>query len=257
MPLDHYVTLGRSGLRVSPLCLGTMTFEKTSGGGVASRTPKPSSTRWTSSLGTENFIDTANFYTKGHSEKIIGDHLAHDREKRDRLVIATKFSGNMYVGDPNGGGSNRKSILERVRALCFAGSARTTSTSTGCITGDKFTPIEETMSALNDLVQSRQGALRRRIRHPRVEGGAGAAHRPVPRVGAVHRAADRVLAPGAHRRRRAHSDGGGARARCDSVVAAEERRVERQVHAKECCDDPKPDGRQVGYPATSTTRRSP
>ena len=58
-----------------------------------------------------NFIDTANGYTKGHSEKIIGDHLTHDREKRDRLVIATKFSTNLYVGDPNGGGSSRKSVI--------------------------------------------------------------------------------------------------------------------------------------------------
>lgn len=47
-----------------------------------------------------NFLDTANFYTRGHSEKIIGDPLAHDREKRDRVVIATKFSGNLYRSCP-------------------------------------------------------------------------------------------------------------------------------------------------------------
>jgi aryl-alcohol dehydrogenase-like predicted oxidoreductase len=48
-----------------------------------------------------NFLDTANFYTKGHSEKIIGDHIGRHKDKRDRIVIATKFSGNLYPGDPN------------------------------------------------------------------------------------------------------------------------------------------------------------
>jgi aryl-alcohol dehydrogenase-like predicted oxidoreductase len=57
-----------------------------------------------------NFIDTANVYTKGHSEKIIGDHLGRHPARRDRVVIATKFFGNMYTGDPNGGGAGRKSI---------------------------------------------------------------------------------------------------------------------------------------------------
>ncbi len=93
-------------------------------------------------------------YTKGHSEKIIGDHLGHDREKRDRLVIATKFSGNLYVGDPNGGGSEPKNrSWLRASSRC-AGCAPTTSISTGCNNWDKWTPIEETMSALNDLVQA-------------------------------------------------------------------------------------------------------
>ena len=47
-----------------------------------------------------NFIDTANGYTKGHSEKIIGDHIAHDREKRDRIVLATKFSSTSTTAIP-------------------------------------------------------------------------------------------------------------------------------------------------------------
>ena len=51
-----------------------------------------------------NFIDTANGYTKGHSEAIIGDHVGRNPSRRDRLVIATKFYSNMYRGDPNGGG---------------------------------------------------------------------------------------------------------------------------------------------------------
>jgi aryl-alcohol dehydrogenase-like predicted oxidoreductase len=48
-----------------------------------------------------NFVDTANFYTKGHSEKIIGDFISQDRARRERMVLATKFFINRYPGDPN------------------------------------------------------------------------------------------------------------------------------------------------------------
>jgi aryl-alcohol dehydrogenase-like predicted oxidoreductase len=58
-----------------------------------------------------NFVDTANFYTKGHSEKILGDFIAEDRARRERMVLATKFFGNLYPGDPNGGGAGRKAIV--------------------------------------------------------------------------------------------------------------------------------------------------
>src|SRR5262252_1609103 len=58
-----------------------------------------------------NFIDTANVYTKGHSEAILGDAIGGKSSRRDRIVIATKFFGNLYPGDPNGGGAGRKSIL--------------------------------------------------------------------------------------------------------------------------------------------------
>ena len=109
MPLDHYVTLGRSGLRVSPLCPGAMTFGEHLGWGASVETSGAMIDRYLELGG--NFIDTADGYTKGHSEKIIGDHLAGDRTKRDRIVIATKFSANLYPGDPNGGGSSRKAVM--------------------------------------------------------------------------------------------------------------------------------------------------
>ena len=109
MPLDHYVTLGRSGLRVSPLCLGTMTFGEDLGWGSSVEESQRIIDRFIELGG--NFIDTANFYTKSHSEKIIGDHVGRHAVRRDRLVIATKFSGNLYPGDPNGGGSSRKTII--------------------------------------------------------------------------------------------------------------------------------------------------
>jgi aryl-alcohol dehydrogenase-like predicted oxidoreductase len=151
MPLDHYVTLGRSGLRVSPFCLGAMTFGEDLGWGSSEAESKAIMDRFIERGG--NFIDTANLYTKGHSEKIIGDHVGHEPSKRDRLVIATKFSGNHYVGDPNGGGSSRKSIIN----ACEQSLRRLQTDYIDLYwlhNWDKHTPIEETMSALHDLVQA-------------------------------------------------------------------------------------------------------
>jgi aryl-alcohol dehydrogenase-like predicted oxidoreductase len=153
MPLNHYVTLGRSGLRVSPFCLGAMTFGEDLGPGTGSSVKESEQIidRYLDLGG--NFIDTANFYMRGHSEKIIGDHLAHDREKRDRVVIATKFSGNLYPGDPNGGGSNRKSIV----AACEQSLRRLRTDYIDLYylhIWDKHTPIEETVAAMHDLVEA-------------------------------------------------------------------------------------------------------
>src|ERR1700710_284991 len=151
MPLNDYVTLGRSGLRVSPLCLGAMTFGEDLGWGTSVEEPQRIPHRYTE-LG-DNFTDTANFYTKSHSEKIIGDHVGRHAAKRDRLVLATKFSGNLYVGDPNGGGSSRKTII----ASCEQSPRRLRTDYIDVYwlhNWDKLTPIEETMAALHELVQS-------------------------------------------------------------------------------------------------------
>ncbi len=151
MSLDKYVTLGRSGLRVSPLCLGAMTFGEDLGWGSSVEESQTIIDRFLELGG--NFIDTANFYTKSHSEKIIGDHLGRHPARRDRTVIATKFSGNLYPGDPNGGGSGRKAIV----AAC-ENSLRRLQTDyidlywLHC--WDKQTPIDETMAALDDLVRA-------------------------------------------------------------------------------------------------------
>jgi aryl-alcohol dehydrogenase-like predicted oxidoreductase len=151
MALDHYVTLGRSGLRVSPLCLGAMTFGEDLGWGSSVEESQQIMDRYIEAGG--NFIDTANFYTKSHSEKIIGDHLGRDRAKRDRLVIATKFSGNLYPGDPNGGGSGRKSVVNACE-----NSLRRLQTDYIDLywlhAWDVNTPIDETMATLDDLVRS-------------------------------------------------------------------------------------------------------
>ena len=151
MALDHYVTLGRSGLRVSPLCLGTMTFGEDLGWGSSVEESQQIMDRYIAAGG--NFLDTANFYTKSHSEKIIGDHIGRHAATRDRLVIATKFSGNLYPGDPNAGGSSRKSII----GAC-EGSLRRLQTDYIDLywlhNWDVNTPIDETMAALEDLVRS-------------------------------------------------------------------------------------------------------
>src|ERR1700689_5448196 len=151
MPLDHYVTLGRSGLRVSPLCLGAMTFGEDLGGGSSVEESQQIIDRFIERGG--NFIDTANFYTKSHSEKIIGDHVGRHGARRDRLVIATKFSGNLYPGDPNGGGSGRKSVI----AACENSLRRLQTDYIDLYwlhNWDVHTPIEETLAALEDLVRA-------------------------------------------------------------------------------------------------------
>ncbi|RKI65589.1 aldo/keto reductase [Corallococcus sp. AB049A] len=151
MPLDHYVTLGRSGLRVSPLCLGAMTFGEDLGWGTSVEESERIIDRFIELGG--NFIDTANFYTKSHSEKIIGDHVGRHAARRDRLVIATKFSGNLYPGDPNGGGSGRKSII----SACENSLRRLQTDYIDLYwlhNWDKHTPIDETMAALEDLVRA-------------------------------------------------------------------------------------------------------
>jgi aryl-alcohol dehydrogenase-like predicted oxidoreductase len=151
MPLNHYVTLGNSGLRVSPLCLGAMTFGEDWGWGSSVKDSEAIMDRFLERGG--NFIDTANAYTKGHSEKIIGDHLGRHPAKRDRVVIATKFFSNLYLGDPNGGGSSRKTMIEQCEQ-----SLRRLQTSYIDLywmhSWDATTPIEETMRALDDLVRA-------------------------------------------------------------------------------------------------------
>jgi aryl-alcohol dehydrogenase-like predicted oxidoreductase len=151
MPLDHYVTLGRSGLRVSPLCLGAMTFGEDLGWGSSVEESEQIIDRYVELGG--NFIDTANFYTASHSEKIIGDHVGRHPARRDRLTIATKFSGNLYPGDPNGGGSGRKAIVNACE-----NSLRRLQTDYIDLywlhMWDANTPIDETMAALDDLVRA-------------------------------------------------------------------------------------------------------
>ena len=151
MPLDHYLTLGRSGLRVSPMCLGTMTFGDDWGWGSSVTESEAILAHYMDRGG--NFIDTANAYTRGHSEVIIGDALARTPGRRDRVVLATKFLSNLYPGDPNGGGAGRKSL----QAACEQSLRRLKTDYIDLYwmhCWDALTPIEETMRALDDLVRA-------------------------------------------------------------------------------------------------------
>ncbi|MEU3648324.1 aldo/keto reductase [Lentzea sp. NPDC034063] len=151
MPLDHYVTLGRSGLRVSPFALGAMTFGEDPGAAGCSVEESEKILRAYLDRG-GNFIDTANFYTNGHSEKILGDFFTH-HGNRERVVLASKFFFNMFPGDPNGGGGGRGSIRRQLDETL-----RRLNTDYLDLywmhNWDRNTPIEETMRTLDDLVGS-------------------------------------------------------------------------------------------------------
>ncbi|HWO60667.1 MAG TPA: aldo/keto reductase [Umezawaea sp.] len=149
MALDSYVTLGRSGLRVSPFCLGAMNFGEEGGWGCGVEESERIIQTYLDHGG--NFVDTANFYTNGHSEAILGDFFAARPGLRDRVVLATKFFGNMHPGDPNGGGAGRKAVLDQVEQ-----SLRRLRTGHVDLlwlhNWDAHTPVEETMRTLDDLV---------------------------------------------------------------------------------------------------------
>lgn len=151
-PMD-YVTLGHSGLRVSRLCLGTMTCGEQWGWGSNDAVSAAVLDRYLAAGG--NFLDTANIYTKGYSEAFIGDYLAKQTSApsnalRDRLVIATKFMGSMYRNDPNGGGAGAKSLI----AACEQSLRRLKTEYIDLYWAhfwDRFTPIEEMLRAMEDL----------------------------------------------------------------------------------------------------------
>jgi len=153
MPLDSFVTLGNSGLRISPFCLGTMTFGEDFGWGTSPAESEEILSEYITSGG--NFIDTANMYTNGHSEKIIGDFFAKSSVRRDSMVLGTKFFCNLYEGDPNGGGAGRKAIVQQLE-----NSLRRLQMDYVDIywfhnwDATSPAPIEETMRALDDIVTS-------------------------------------------------------------------------------------------------------
>ncbi|MGH9717481.1 MAG: aldo/keto reductase [Candidatus Acidiferrales bacterium] len=148
MKLNEYTTLGRTGLRVSPLCLGTMTFGTEWGFGAEENVSKQQFERFLDAGG--NFIDTADGYTNGHAEELVGKFVAEGK-MRDRLVIATKYTFGAQPGNPNAGGNGRKNLY---RAL--EGSLRRLKTDYVDLfylhAWDTFTPIDEVLSTMNDLI---------------------------------------------------------------------------------------------------------
>ena len=144
----HYKLLGKSGLRVSELCLGTMTFGDDWGWGA----PKDESGKIFDAFAEAggNFIDTANNYTNGTSERFVGEFTKADR---DHFVIATKYTLSEFPTDPNFGGNHRKNMRRSVE-----GSLRRLDTDHIDLLWlhmwDGMTPVEEVMRALDDLVRA-------------------------------------------------------------------------------------------------------
>ncbi|MBK8812463.1 MAG: aldo/keto reductase [Acidobacteria bacterium] len=144
----RYKLLGNSGLRVSELCLGTMTFGEDWGWGAGGDESRAMYDAFREAGG--NFIDTANIYTNGSSETLLGEFI---QGHRDSVVLATKFSNSIVMGDPNAGGNNRKAMIREVES-----SLKRLKTDYIDLywmhIWDKLTPVEEVMRAFDDLVSS-------------------------------------------------------------------------------------------------------
>ncbi|GAB3570746.1 aldo/keto reductase [Amycolatopsis endophytica] len=151
LTLDTYRLLGRSGLRVSPLALGTATFGTEWGWGTGQDGARELFDTYLERGG--NFIDTAGTYTDGSSERMLGDFV---RDRRESLVLATKYTTLGRPGDPNSGGAHRKSLFASVEA-----SLRRLRTDYLDLlflhVWDFKTPVEEILRGLDDVV--RQGKV--------------------------------------------------------------------------------------------------
>ncbi|MFC5187229.1 aldo/keto reductase [Actinomadura harenae] len=151
LTLDTYRLLGRSGLRVSPLALGTATFGTEWGWGTGQDGARRLFDVYLEHGG--NFIDTAGTYTDGSSERMLGEFT---RDNRERLVLATKYTTQRRPGDPNSGGAHRKSLLASVET-----SLRRLNTDYIDLlflhVWDFTTPVEEILRGMDDLV--RQGKV--------------------------------------------------------------------------------------------------
>jgi len=144
----RYKLLGKSGLRVSELALGTMTFGEDWGFGASRDESKKQFDAYAERGG--NFIDSAINYTNGSSEKLVGEFIASERA---RFVVATKYSLSTRPGDPNAGGNQRKNLVQSLET-----SLKRLGTDYIDLywvhLHDAFTPIEETMRALDDMVRA-------------------------------------------------------------------------------------------------------
>ena len=149
----EYVRLGRTGLQVSRLCLGCMSYGASDRGTHAWTLDEASSRPFLKRAVESgiNFFDTANVYSDGTSEEIVGRALK-EYARRDEVVIATKVHGRMHPG-PNGAGLSRKAILQEVDA-----SLKRLGTDYIDLyqihRWDYDVPIEETLEALNDVVRA-------------------------------------------------------------------------------------------------------
>jgi aryl-alcohol dehydrogenase-like predicted oxidoreductase len=142
----HYKLLGKSGLRVSEICLGTMGFGREWGWGAPRKTCRAIFDAYAEAGG--NFLDTANRYTEGTSERYVGEFIRSDR---GHFVLATKYTLTMRKGDPNSSGNHRKNLVQSLEA-----SLKRLGTDYVDLlwlhAWDFTTPVEEVMRALDDCV---------------------------------------------------------------------------------------------------------
>ncbi|MBC2774468.1 aldo/keto reductase [Rhizobium sp. AQ_MP] len=148
MSLTHYRTLGRSGLSVSPLALGTMTFGA-AGWGAGEAMSRNLFDAYVDAGG--NFIDTADIYSGGRSEEMLGRFMA-ESGLRDRLVIATKSGFARGNGNPHLGGNGRKNIRQSLEASLKR--LQTDHVDMYWVhVWDRTTPVEEVLLTLTDAVR--------------------------------------------------------------------------------------------------------
>jgi len=148
--LASYALLGRSGLRVAPLCLGTMTFGNDRGWGADADTARAVYQRYVEAGG--NFVDTADGYANGRSEELLGQFMA-EAGNRDAMVVATKFTLSGRSGDPNAGGNGCKNIHRALDASLRR--LRTDYVDLYWLhSWDGMTPVEEVIGTLDDLVRA-------------------------------------------------------------------------------------------------------
>lgn len=144
----HYRLLGNSGLRVSELCLGTMTFGEDWGWGASKHEAKRICDAFLAAGG--NFIDTANHYTNGSSERFLGEFI---QSERDHIVVATKYTLVMEPGKVNSAGNHRKNLMQSLQ-----GSLKRLQTDFIDVlwvhAWDFMTPVAEVMRALDDVVRA-------------------------------------------------------------------------------------------------------
>ncbi|MFO7322787.1 MAG: aldo/keto reductase [Chloroflexota bacterium] len=144
----RYKLLGNSGLRVSELCLGTMTFGEVWGWGASKDDSRAMFDVYAEAGG--NFIDTANRYTEGLAEEYVGEFIAADR---DHFVLSTKYTLMTREGDPNAAGNHRKNMVRSLEASLKR--LRTDYIDVYWLHAwDYLTPVEEVMRALDDLVRA-------------------------------------------------------------------------------------------------------
>ncbi|MBM9464046.1 aldo/keto reductase [Aeromicrobium sp. YIM 150415] len=145
----NYRLLGRSGLRVSDVGLGTMTFGATTGWGVSAETARGLYESYRQAGG--NYIDTANQYAGGRSEEIVADLVTGHREE---VVIASKYTNSApRNGDANAGGNHRKNMVQSIEGTLRR--LRTDYVDLYIVhSWDLLTPVDEVMRALDDLVRA-------------------------------------------------------------------------------------------------------